>query len=156
MRWNKTINFVVGGVVMFTPGATKRKEINDANAARIKAGNVANAENERKTREAFVNAAKERIEQAASINTRKYEDLREEERIIVYRKLIGTLMSDIFYGIPESPNNDRTRHTLSELLNSISISKRCFTSLLLNGGSHANTTTNIWLTERQRTSLPAT
>ena len=46
--------FVVGGVVMFTPNATKRKEIADANTAKNVAGKAATAENERKTRAAFV------------------------------------------------------------------------------------------------------
>lgn len=119
MRWDETINFVVGGVVMFTPNLTKRNEISDANAARVKAGQGVTAENERKTRAAFVTAAKERIDLASNIHTRKYEDLREEERIIVYRKLIGTLMSDVLYKLPESQSNDITRHTVSELLNSI-------------------------------------
>ncbi|MEO7512427.1 MAG: peptidoglycan-binding protein [Gemmatimonadaceae bacterium] len=119
MRWDETINFVVGGVVMFTPNAAKRKEIADANAARVKAGQTVTAENERKTRSAFVTAAKERIELASNIGTRKYEDLREEERIIVYRKLIGTLMSDVLYKMPESTSNDITRHVVSELINSI-------------------------------------
>src|SRR5206468_4078666 len=108
LRWSDTVNFVVGGIVMFTPNATKRKEIADANTAKNVAGKAANAENERKTREAFVAAAKERIEQASSINIRKYEDLREEERIIVYRKLIGALMSDVLYKLPESTTNDET------------------------------------------------
>ena len=119
LRWSETVNFVVGGAVMFTPNKDKKKEIADANTAKNIAGKAATAENERKTREAFVNAAKQRIEQASSINTRKYEDLREEERIIVYRKLIGALMSDALYKLPESTTNDQTRHTLSELINSI-------------------------------------
>jgi hypothetical protein len=105
--------------VMFTPNASKRKEVNDANTARIAAGKAVTAENERKTREALLNASKQRIEQASSINIRKYEDLRAEERIIVYRKLIGALMSDVLYNLPESITNDQTRHTLSELVNSI-------------------------------------
>lgn len=119
MKWDETINFVVGGVVWFTPDAAKRKEIADANAARIAAGSAATAANERATKAAFVTAAKVRIEQASGINTRKYEDLREEERIIVYRALIGALMSDVLYHLPESTTNDQTRHVLSELLNSI-------------------------------------
>jgi hypothetical protein len=119
MEWDETINFVVGGVVMFTPTDSKLKEINDANAAKNAAGKAATLENERKTKEAFLNAAKLRIEEASAINIRKYEDLREEERIIVYRKLIGALMSDALYKMPESTTNDATRHTLSELINSI-------------------------------------
>ena len=119
MKWDKTINFAVGGVVDFTPNAAKRKAIDDANAAKLTAGTAATMENERKTREAFVNAAKLRIEAASSISTRKYEDLRDEERIIVYRKLIGALMSQLLYNLPESTTNDHTRHVMSELINSI-------------------------------------
>jgi hypothetical protein len=119
LDWDKPVNFVVGGIVQFAPSATKRKEIADANSAKVTANQAATAENERKTKEAFLNAAKERIEFASNINIRKYEDLREEERIIVYRKLIGALMSDALYNMPESTTNDQTRHTLSELINSI-------------------------------------
>jgi hypothetical protein len=56
---------------------------------------------------------------ASEIHPRKYEDLREEERIIVYRNLIGTLMRDTLSGLPPGPATDKVRHTLSELLNSI-------------------------------------
>ena len=119
LEWDETINFVVGGVVWFTPDAAKRKEIADANAAKNAAGKAATAENERKTKEAYLNAAKLRIEAASSVTIRKYEDLREEERIIVYRRLIGALMSDALYRMPESTTNDQMRHTLSELINSI-------------------------------------
>lgn len=119
VEWDSTINFVVGGVVMFTLGPAKRKEISDANVAAVTAGKAATLENERKTQEAFLTAAKLRVEEASGINIRKYEDLREEERIIVYRKLIGSLMSSSLYKLPESTTNDRTRHTLSELINSI-------------------------------------
>lgn len=117
--WDEIINFVVGGVVEFTPDATTRKAIADANKKLDAAGTRATNENRRKTEEAFLKAAKERIELASNITTRKYEDLREEERIIVYRQLIGALMSDTFYNMQESPANDQTRHTLSELTNSI-------------------------------------
>jgi hypothetical protein len=46
--------------------------------------------------------------------SRKYDDLREEERIVVYRSLIQELLTK---GI-KFPD-DRTRHVVSELLNSI-------------------------------------
>lgn len=117
--WDEIINFVVGGVVEFTPDATTRKTIADANKKLDAAGARVTNENKRKTEEAFLKAAKERIELASNITTRKYEDLREEERIIVYRQLIGALMSDTFYKMEESTANDQTRHTLSELTNSI-------------------------------------
>jgi hypothetical protein len=117
--WDETINFVVGGEVWFKPTAATLKDIADANKKQVTAGTKATNENKRKTEEAFIKAAKERIELASNIKTRKYEDLREEERIIVYRELIGALMSDTFYGMLESDSNDAIRHTLSELLNSI-------------------------------------
>lgn len=119
LEWDNPVTFVLGGVVQFTPGAVKLQEIADANTAKNKAGKAATAENERATKAAFVSAAKERIELASKISVRSYEDLREEERIIVYRNLIGTLMSDTLYNMPESVTNDRTRHTLAELLNAI-------------------------------------
>jgi hypothetical protein len=119
MKWNETVNFVVGGVIKFTPDATKRKTIDDANAAKVAAGKAATEADARATREAFVTAAQQRIEAAANTVARKYEDLREEERIIVYRNLIGMLMSKALYGLPESPTNDQSRHVMSELINSI-------------------------------------
>jgi hypothetical protein len=119
MEWDDIINFAVGGVVWFTPTLAKRNEIAAENAAKNAAGKAATAENERKAKDAFLKAAKERIEFASGINSRKYEDLREEERIVVYRKMIEALMSDTLYGMPESTANDEIRHTLSELVNSI-------------------------------------
>jgi len=117
--WDNQIDFVVGVNLQLTASADKRKEIDAANAARIVAKDAANEANSRKTKEEFVKAAKERIEMASEIHVRKYEDLREEERIIVYRKLIGTLMGDTLAGLAPGPDTDKIRHTLSELLNSI-------------------------------------
>ncbi len=117
--WDNQIDFVVAVNLQLTASADKRKEIDAANAAKILAKDAANEANSRKTKEEFVKAAKERIEMASEIHVRKYEDLREEERIIVYRKLIGTLMGDTLAGLPLGPDTDKIRHTLSELLNSI-------------------------------------
>ena len=110
---------MVGGVVAYTPSAATKQAIDVANAANATAIAAATLDNERKTRETFVDAAKARIEAASSVGVRKYEDLRAEERIIVYRKLIGSLMSDALYKLPESTTNDHTRHVMSELMNSI-------------------------------------
>lgn len=119
MKWDERIDFVVGGVVAYTPNAATKKAIDVANASNTEAIAAATLKNERETRKAFVDAAKLRIEAASSIGIRKYEDLREEERIVVYRRLIGSLMSDALYHLPESPTNDQTRHVMAELLNSI-------------------------------------
>jgi hypothetical protein len=73
-----------------------------------------NAETEREFKRAFVEAARERLKLASNVVPRKFEDLREEERIVVYRLLIqDMLMKDL----PLKDN--RTRHAVAELLNSI-------------------------------------
>jgi hypothetical protein len=75
---------------------------------------TATLENEYK--KSFVEAAQERIKIASNIQPRPYEDLREEERIVVYRKLIQEMLA------PDKiiPQPDfRTRHIVSELINSI-------------------------------------
>jgi hypothetical protein len=117
--WANQIDFVVAVNLQLTASADKRKEIDAANAAKVLAKEAATNANSRKTKEEFVKAAKERIELASEIHVRKYEDLREEERIIVYRNLIGTLMHDTLFGLSPGPDTDKIRHTLSELLNSI-------------------------------------
>jgi hypothetical protein len=115
IEWDERIDFVVGGVVTYTASAAKRAEIQAANAAKLAAGETADAENQRRHKEAFVKVAKERIEIASNIVKRKYEELREEERVIVYRKLIHSLMTDFHYRWADN----QTRHTLSELINAI-------------------------------------
>ena len=69
-----------------------------------------------KYEKAYAEAVRDRINQASNIEERRYEDLREEERIVVYRKLIQELLA------PKSkiPQTDpRTRHVVAELINSI-------------------------------------
>jgi hypothetical protein len=115
LEWDERVDFILGGAVRYRATAAKRAEIDTANAARSAATNAASAENDRKTREAFIKAAKDRIEIARAITRRKYEDLRDEERIIVYRRLIRALMTDNRY----KSVDDRSRHVLSQLINTI-------------------------------------
>lgn len=63
---------------------------------------------------AYVESVKDRVEKASKIVTRNSDELREEERIVVYRKLIQELL---LKGVPIP--DDRTRHVVSELINSI-------------------------------------
>jgi hypothetical protein len=71
-------------------------------------------EEKRAYEEAFVEAVKDRVTLASKITARRSDELREEERIVVYRKLIqdmllqGVLLPD-----------DRTRHVVAELINAI-------------------------------------
>jgi len=67
-------------------------------------------------RKEYVDAAKDRIKAASNIQTKKYEDLREEERIVVYRRLIQDLLTP--KGKISQPDS-RTQHVVSELINSI-------------------------------------
>jgi hypothetical protein len=63
---------------------------------------------------------KERVTLASKITKRKFEDLREEERTIVYRNLIKALMTEQQYrNTPDTPSGFQTRHVLSELINSV-------------------------------------
>jgi hypothetical protein len=115
LSWDNQVDFVVGTALRYTVTQAKRDEIAKANSAKVAAATAASEENDRKTREGYIKAVKERVEFASGIVKRPYEDLREEERIIVYRRLISSLMSSYNYAYAD----DRSRHVLSELINSI-------------------------------------
>lgn len=63
---------------------------------------------------AFIENAKERVKLMSKVQLRKSEELRDEERIVVYRKLIQDMLTR-YIEIPDY----RTRHKVSELINSI-------------------------------------
>jgi hypothetical protein len=63
---------------------------------------------------AYIETVKERVTIASKIRTRNPDELREEERIVVYRKLIQDMLLN---GV--AMPDDRTRHVTAELLNSI-------------------------------------
>jgi hypothetical protein len=63
---------------------------------------------------AFVETAKERVTIASKIASRPSEELREEERIVVYRKLIQDML---LKNVPMP--DDRTRHVVAELINAM-------------------------------------
>ncbi|MGA9188732.1 MAG: hypothetical protein WB014_09300 [Methanosarcina sp.] len=63
---------------------------------------------------AFVETVRDRVEVASKITSRRSDELREEERIVVYRKLIQDML---LQGV--SLPDDRTRHVVAELINSI-------------------------------------
>ena len=91
------------------PGANDEAiKKNEANQAAFKAKEAAEYQ------KAFVENAKERIKLTHQIKPRPSAELREEERIVVYRKLIQEMLTS---GI--SMPDDRTRHIVAELINSI-------------------------------------
>ncbi|HEX8769427.1 MAG TPA: hypothetical protein VF711_01520, partial [Acidimicrobiales bacterium] len=102
---------LVEAKVTWTPTNAVATEVNAKNAERIKEFNEAS---KREFQKAFVEAARDRINKASRVGPRKFEDLREEERIVVYRSLIQNMLTK---GIPMP--DDRTRHVVSELLNAI-------------------------------------
>jgi hypothetical protein len=63
---------------------------------------------------AYVENVRDRVNKASAITARSADDLREEERIVVYRKLV----QDMLMNTLEQPD-DRTRHVVAELINSI-------------------------------------
>lgn len=63
---------------------------------------------------AYMENARDRIKLTHQIKPRPSEDLREEERIVVYRKLIQEMLT---FGI--TMPDDRTRHVVAELINAI-------------------------------------
>ncbi|WP_280300279.1 hypothetical protein [Nocardia abscessus] len=101
----------IGATLHWTPLESAKTAITDANNAKVK-------EYENATRDAyekeFVESARDRVTSASKIRRRKYEDLREEERIVVYRALIQDLLTK---DIPQP--DDRTRHVVAELINTI-------------------------------------
>ena len=120
LAWDDRITFKISAAVTCRYSAVKRDEINKANDALIAAKQAADNENQRRQEEAYRNTAKDRITLASKIKKRKFEDLREEERTIVYRNLIRSLMTENHYkNLPETSSGFETRHVLSELLNSI-------------------------------------
>ena len=88
--------------------------VDDINAQNQKNIEKFNEQTKKEYEKAFVEAARDRINKASNIEPRKFEDLREEERIVVYRSLIQDMLTK---DLPMP--DDRTRHVVSELLNTI-------------------------------------
>ena len=73
----------------FTPSAYLQEKIRVEREQKLK---DAKEEKEREYKEKLFKAVEERVKLASEIVPRKFEDLREEERIVVYRKLIAQLL----------------------------------------------------------------
>jgi hypothetical protein len=92
-----------------------KSSANDAIAQKNRDNVAAFREREKTAYEkALLETARDRIDVASKITPRNSEELREEERIVVYRKLIQEML---LQGI--SLPDDRTRHVVAELINSI-------------------------------------
>lgn len=120
LAWDDRITFKVGGAVRCRLSDAKKDEINKANATLLAAIKQAEAENQRNLEKAYLDSVHERVTLVSQIKKRSFEHLREEERTIVYRRLIDMLMTENLYrNLPDTPSGHQTRHVLSELINSI-------------------------------------
>ena len=122
LKWDKPQEIDLRGSVSLAPTPTFLQEVAAANkAARSKVDLDVQAAKAKATEAAFYAAAQERIELAASLKKRRFEDLREEERTVVYRRLIADLMA----GSASNPNHwyenasNRQRHAYATVLNAI-------------------------------------
>jgi hypothetical protein len=76
------------------------------------------ADKQRLLEKSFMESVRQRIKDANSIKSRPAWDLREEERTIVYRKLISRLMLDS-WKLPDTADNRRLSHVRSEVVRAI-------------------------------------
>lgn len=96
-----------------TPAEVSRIDsINAANQGKY------NAEVQRLYKKTVLENVRARIKDAANIGERSSIDLREEERTIVYRKLIERLMLDC-WKLPDTADNRRLSHVRSEVVRSL-------------------------------------
>jgi hypothetical protein len=101
--------------LVFAPGAAAMADYD----ARKKAAQAKyDADKERLTREAYAESVRSRITAASTIRPRPSWDLREEERTVVYRKLIERLMLDS-WKLPDDAASRRISHVRSEVVRAI-------------------------------------
>ena len=93
-------------------------EIDRVNAQNAALQTKYDEEKRRLVRKAYLEAVRARIKDAAAIRARPSWDLREEERTVVYRKLLERLMLDS-WKVPDTEQNRRVSHVRSELIRSI-------------------------------------
>ena len=122
LDWDEPNDIDLRGTVALAPTQALRDHIANANKeARAKVDQAVIEQRAKATEAAFYAAAQERIELAASLKKRRFEDLREEERTVVYRRLIADLMA----GNSTDPNHwykaasPRQRHAYATVLNAI-------------------------------------
>jgi hypothetical protein len=101
--------------LFFDPDSTEIKRVNDHNKA---IQTKYDEEKRRLVRKAYLEAIRKRIKDATQIKARPSWDLREEERTVVYRKLIERLMLDS-WKLPDTEQNRRLSHVRAEIVRSI-------------------------------------
>jgi hypothetical protein len=99
-------------IPLYRPSNWLKRQVSEANKSKRE---QATQEQARQYKEKLFNSVKDRIKLASKIQPRKYEDLREEERIIIYRNLIRQLMQDT--GVETAPAS--VQHLFAELVQSM-------------------------------------
>jgi len=107
VSWNGQNQIPLKAVLHWEPSQAVRTAMTAEYNSRLQSYNNEKA---RRYKEAFYEAARERIKLASNITPRPAEDLREEERTVVYRALISQLMS---------VGANQSKHVISELVRSI-------------------------------------
>ena len=97
---------------VFAPSQWLLRTVTEANEEKIK---LANQAQERAYKEKLFDAVKERVTLASKVRKRPSEDLRAEERIVVYRHLIRELLGDA--GLDDA--QPAVHHALAEVIQSI-------------------------------------
>lgn len=98
-------------ILHWSPLASANQEIDVKNKALQDKFNAAEKEAFEK---AAIETLKERVDEVSKLKARESSDLRDEERIVIYRKLIQEMLQNKI-AMPD----DRTRHVVAELINSI-------------------------------------
>ncbi len=96
----------------YLPSDWLLEQVRKAKEQKIK---EANQVQEREYKEKLFAAVKERVRLASRVQPRKFEDLREEERIIIYRNLISQLLQ----GSGVVNGDARVQHLFAELVSSL-------------------------------------
>lgn len=105
--------------IVFEPTQAEKDRIQGAND---KADEKHEQEKQRLLQKSYMENVRQRIKDASNILSRPSWDLREEERTVVYRKLIERLMLDSWQVAnlkPEDTNNLRISHVRSEIIRAI-------------------------------------
>jgi hypothetical protein len=109
LDWDEDAKFSVELTIIWKPSQTL---VAAAEANAVEQAKELAAARQQAAEQAFFEEARDRITAASKVRSRSFEELREEERTVVYRALVRQLLKDAL--IP--PGNNALRHVLAELL----------------------------------------
>lgn len=124
LNYDERVEFLLSGELKLVPTPEKLEEIRLANSKINSDLIAASRAQQRADDHALYESVKERIEQASKLRPRRFEDLREEERTVIYR----TLILDLIDKEPAPPilgpdiydaDSYRRLHVYSTVLNAI-------------------------------------